>query len=66
MNYNYIINPITNRKVSIYNKIGKEVFYKANVQNIVEKISKDYPNIEHINFRHWRTLNILMKHTEIL
>ena len=25
MNYNYIINPITNRKVSIYNKIGKEV-----------------------------------------
>jgi len=32
------------------NSLGKEVFYKANVQNIVEKISKDYPNIEHINF----------------
>jgi hypothetical protein len=32
------------------NNLGKEIFYKTNVQNIVEKISKSYPNIEHINF----------------
>ena len=35
MNYNYIVNPLTNRKCSIHSRNGKKILNQYLIQNIV-------------------------------